>query len=287
MTSTPASAETAPADEKPRGGGRNLVTATVVGLTLFLGVILTAWWSPLAFAILLYAACMVAVMEWRSQLVSHGRTIAATPLLVGTVLIAAGTWFHGANGLAAGMFGAVLLVLAWRSLSGPRETLRADAYASVMSLAWIPFLGSFLMLTETDPDGWQRVIVLIVAVVAADTGALAAGMTWGRTPLHARVSPNKTWEGLAGGLALAIAASALFSFFLLDGQWWVGAIVGLVAALVSVVGDLAESAIKRSLNIKDMSKLIPGHGGLMDRMDSMFFAAPVVFVAFSLMLGTA
>ncbi len=287
MTTTPASAETAPADEKPRGGGRNLVTATVVGLTLFIGVLVTAWWSPLAFAILLYGACMVAIMEWRSQLVGHGRTIAAAPLLVGTALMAVGTWFHGANGLAAGTFAAVLLVLAWRAFSGPKETMRADAYAGVMSLAWIPFLGSFLMLTETDPDGWQRVIVLIVGVVAADTGALAAGMTWGRTPLHTRVSPNKTWEGLAGGLVLATVATAVFAYFLLDGQWWVGAVVGLVAALVSVVGDLAESAIKRSLNIKDMSKLIPGHGGLMDRMDSMFFAAPVVFVALSLMLGTA
>jgi phosphatidate cytidylyltransferase len=100
------------------------------------------------------------------------------------------------------------------------------------------------------------------------------------------VSPGKTWEGLAGGVLLGTAAATVASYFMFDGAWYIGTVVGVLATLAAAVGDLAESAIKRDMNIKDMSGAIPGHGGVLDRLDSMVFAAPVAYVAFAVFLGT-
>jgi len=156
----------------------------------------------------------------------------------------------------------------------------------MFTLLWIPFLASFFLLMEQAHNGWQRVFIVIFAVSGNDTGALAAGMAFGKHKMAPRISPNKTWEGFAGGIVLGTVAAAVLAYFIFDGQWWVGALAGAAAAVGGVVGDLAESAIKRDISVKDMSSFLPGHGGILDRIDSMLVAAPVAYVVFALLLGT-
>jgi phosphatidate cytidylyltransferase len=143
-----------------------------------------------------------------------------------------------------------------------------------------------MLLLELPVDGWKRVFIVILAVVGNDTGGLLFGSLLGRHKLLPRVSPGKTWEGLAGGVLLGTGAATVAAYFMFDGAWYIGTVVGALATLAAAVGDLAESAIKRDMNIKDMSGAIPGHGGVLDRLDSMVFAAPVAYVAFAFFLGT-
>jgi phosphatidate cytidylyltransferase len=154
----------------------------------------------------------------------------------------------------------------------------------MFALMWIPFLGSFMMLLEVSDDGWQRFVVLLVAVAGNDTGALFSGMAWGKHKLAPRVSPKKTWEGAIGGVTLGVIVAALASYFFFDGQWWIGAAVGFAAAVASIIGDLAESALKRDMDVKDMSGIIPGHGGILDRIDSLLVAGPAAYVVFAILM---
>ena len=115
----------------------------------------------------------------------------------------------------------------------------------------------------------------VLVTVASDTGGYAVGVLRGRTPMAPSLSPKKSWEGFAGSVVTSAVVGALAVTLLLDGAWWAGAVVGAVAAAFATVGDLAESAIKRDLGIKDMGSILPGHGGVMDRLDSLVVTAPV------------
>ncbi|MFV0634825.1 phosphatidate cytidylyltransferase [Demequina sp.] len=267
--------------------GRNMPVAIVVGLTLLALVVVAAWVHPLAFAGLVAAATLLAVVEWRGALAKHDRHVPLVPVSLVTVGLVIATWFGGPEGLVVALMVGLAGTVAWRVVDERIENTMADSLAAMMTVLWIPFLGSFLLLLELANDGWQRVLIVILAVVGSDTGGLAAGMLFGRHPMAPRVSPKKTWEGFAGGLLLGTAAAAVAAWFFFDGRWWVGALVGAACAMAGVVGDLAESAIKRDIGIKDMSSILPGHGGIMDRVDSLLIAAPVAYVVFSLLLGTS
>jgi len=153
-------------------------------------------------------------------------------------------------------------------------------------LLWIPFLASFLYLLELADDGWQRVFIIVLAVVGNDTGALVSGMLLGRHKLLERVSPAKTWEGAIGGVIVGTAAASVAAHFFFEGRWYIGAAVGAASAIAAIIGDLAESSLKRDIRVKDMSSALPGHGGILDRIDSLLFAAPVGYVVFAIFLGT-
>lgn len=273
--------EAAPA--KPK---RDLRAALVVGISLMLLVVIGAVWSPLVFTILVYGFCIAGAVEWSRALRRQGRHIPLVPIILAIVGMGIATWNAKPEGLVIALLVGCAGVIAWRLGDERIENTLADAMAATLTLMWIPFLASFAVLLELAQDGWMRVLVMLLAVVGNDTGGLLFGSLFGKHRLIERVSPSKTWEGLAGGLGLGTVGAAVASFFFFDGRWWIGAVVGLASAMAAVVGDLAESAIKRDLEVKDMSSILPGHGGILDRLDSIVFAAPVAYVVFAFFLGT-
>ena len=265
---------------------RNLWVATSVGTTILIGALFLAKWSELGFTIGLYAVCILATIEWRSALRASGRRVSQWPITVAIVGMGVATWAAQAEGLIVALLVGCAGAVAWRVVDERIENTLADSLASMFTLLWIPFLASFFVLMEQAHDGWERVFIVIIAVSGNDTGALIAGMAFGKHKMAPRISPNKTWEGFAGGVVLGTVAAAVLAYFIFDGSWWVGALAGAAAAVGGVVGDLAESAIKRDISVKDMSSFLPGHGGILDRIDSMLVAAPVAYVVFALLLGT-
>jgi len=282
-----ASLETRDGDDgKPPRASRDFVAATTVGL-LLLGVTLaSAWYHPTAFAILVYGLCIAAVIEWKRALERHGRRVPAIPLVAATVGLGVATHFAKPEGLVVALLVGCAGIVAWRIGDERVENTLADSLAGVLTLLWIPFLASFLYLLELADDGWQRVFIVVLAVVGNDTGALVLGMLFGKHKLLERVSPAKTWEGAIGGVLVGTVAASVAAWFFFEGQWYIGAAVGGAVTLAAIVGDLAESALKRDIRVKDMSQALPGHGGILDRIDSLLFAAPVGYVVFAIFLGT-
>jgi phosphatidate cytidylyltransferase len=133
-----------------------------------------------------------------------------------------------------------------------------------------------------DHNGGKRVLIFIVLTICSDIGGYFAGITLtpftGGHKMAPVISPKKTWEGLAGSVFLAVVAGGILLPTLLHGHWWQGVVVGIAAVAAAVFGDLAESMIKRDLSIKDMGTLLPGHGGVLDRIDSLLACAPVVWL---------
>jgi phosphatidate cytidylyltransferase len=154
--------------------------------------------------------------------------------------------------------------------------------AATLIAVYVPFLGGFAALLAVPPDGDLRILVTLAAVVLTDTGGYAAGVAFGKHPMAPTISPKKSWEGLVGSVTAAALGSALLLWLLLDVELWWGALFGLAISAAAVLGDLAESMIKRDLKIKDMSNLLPGHGGLMDRLDSILFAVPTGYLLLAL-----
>jgi len=173
----------------------------------------------------------------------------------------------------------------WRLADGAAGYHR-DAMAATLIAVYVPYLGSFAALLAAPADGAKRVLIMLVSVVLSDTGGYVAGVFFGKHPMAPSVSPKKSWEGLVGSVIATAAGGALLLYFLLDVAWWWGLVFGVAIAAAGVLGDLAESLVKRDLGIKDMSRLLPGHGGLMDRLDSILFAAPVAYLLLSVLAST-
>jgi len=260
--------------------------ATAVGLALLAVTVAAAYYHKLAFAALLYVFAVGAVIEWQRALERHGRRIPIVPIVAATLGLGVATYYGKAEGLVVALLVGCAGVVAWRIGDERIENTLADSLAGVLTLLWIPFLASFLFLLELADNGWQRVLIVVLAVVGNDTGALVAGVLFGKHKLLPRVSPAKTWEGAIGGLLIGTAAASVAAYFFFDGKWYIGAAVGLASAVAAVIGDLAESALKRDIQVKDMSSALPGHGGILDRIDSLLFAAPVGYVVFAIFLGT-
>jgi phosphatidate cytidylyltransferase len=161
--------------------------------------------------------------------------------------------------------------------------VRRDLTASVLIAVYVPFLLAFGVLLVEPDDGVWRVLSALIAVVLSDTGGYAAGVFFGKRPMAPTISPKKSWEGFAGSLLAAAIGSALVFFFALHAPFYWGLVYGTAIAAAAVTGDLAESMLKRDIGIKDMSRLLPGHGGLMDRLDSILFAVPTAYLLLSLL----
>jgi phosphatidate cytidylyltransferase len=191
-------------------------------------------------------------------------------------------WFAGVEALTLGLTITVLAVLVWRLADGPGGYLR-DVVAATLVAVYVPFLAGFAVLLARPEDGASRVLATLVAVVLSDTGGYVAGVFFGRHPMAPTVSPKKSWEGAVGSLAAAGAGGALVLVFGFGRPWWDGVIYGVAVSLASILGDLAESLLKRDLGVKDMSQLLPGHGGIMDRLDSILFALPTSYLLLTLL----
>ncbi len=263
--------------------GRNLPAAIGVGVFLA-GVLLASLYIyPAAFVGLAAVAIVLAIWELGHALAGGGIRIPVVPLLVGAVAMLVGTYAGGPQTQIITLGLTALAVLVWRMPEGPEGYLR-DATAGVFSAVYVPFLASFAVMLLDAPDGNHRVTSFILMTALSDTGGYVAGVLFGRHPLAPRISPKKSWEGLVGSILFATGGGAVAVLFLLDGPAWKGAIIGLAVAFTATLGDLVESLVKRDLGVKDMGKLLPGHGGVMDRLDSLLVTAPVTWLLFTLLL---
>jgi phosphatidate cytidylyltransferase len=216
---------------------------------------------------------VVATWEMVRAVRASGARPPMVPLIAGGVAMAGLAWYGGAEALILGLIATAVAALVWRLADGPAGYQR-DVVAALLIAVYVPFLGGFAVLLLRPEGGDLRVLAALAGVVLSDTGGYVAGVFFGKRPMAPSVSPKKSWEGTAGSLLAAAAGGALMLHFMFDVAWWYGALFGLAVSAASVLGDLAESLIKRDLGIKDMSSLLPGHGGLMDRLDSVLFAAP-------------
>lgn len=279
--------------------GRNLPAATAVGLGMLLAVLGGLLFLPLGFVLIVTAFAIFGVWEVFRALEASGTRLPIVPVMTGTVAMPLAAYFGGPESLLFAMLLSSVAVLLWRSLEGAAGSARS-IFAGVFSLAWVPFLISFAVLPlhtaggvtpmglwpdgVVPPGAWQ-IATLLLLVVSNDTFGYLVGAFLGKHPMAPKISPKKTWEGFGGSIAGAMVIGVLATIFVLDKPWWVGVVlaVGMVAA--ATAGDLAESMVKRELGIKDMSSILPGHGGVMDRLDSIVFASPVAFILFAAVAG--
>jgi phosphatidate cytidylyltransferase len=281
LTAPPPEPVPATGGASPTGrAGRNLRSAITVGLSM--GVVIVASlviWRP-AFLAVLTVAVVVGVVELTRALQKGSFRPPLIPLLVGSVAMQALAWTRGSTGLVVGFFVTALAVVLWRLADGPAGYLR-DASSGVFVALYVPLLAGFATLLLVPEDGATRVLTFMITVVCSDVGGYAAGVLFGKHPMAPSISPKKSWEGMGGSiLACVLAATALVALGL-HGPWWGGALFGAAVAISATVGDLAESLIKRDLGIKDMGDLLPGHGGLMDRLDSLLPTAVVAYLLLS------
>jgi len=257
--------------------GRNLPAAIGVGLTLGAVVIASLFvWRP-AFLGVIVLALGVAIWEMSRAVRAVGAHPPVVPLAAGGLVMIGMAWYAGEDALLLGLLVTLLATLVWRLADGLSGYGR-DISAAILIAVYVPFLGGFAALLAEPDDGARRVIVTLAAVVLSDTGGYAAGVFLGKHAMAPTISPKKSWEGFAGSLVATAVGSAILLYVLLDVEPWWGAVFGLALSVVSVLGDLAESMLKRDLGIKDMSNLLPGHGGLMDRLDSILFALPTAYL---------
>jgi phosphatidate cytidylyltransferase len=266
--------------------GRNLPAAVGVGVGLVLLVLVCLYVQRVAFVALATAASAVAVWELSNALASGGIRVPRLPVLVGGAAMTAAAYARGVEGLVTALGLTVLAVLLWRLPEDPAGYLR-DAAAGVFVCAYVPFLVGVAVLLLGAEDGADRIVVFILVAVCSDVGGYAAGVFLGRHPMAPTVSPKKSWEGFAGSVLACTLVGAVAAPLLVDAVWWQGALLGLAAACSATLGDLGESMVKRDLGIKDMGSLLPGHGGLMDRLDSLLLTAPVAFFVLTAALGPA
>lgn len=201
-----------------------------------------------------------------------------TPLVVGGAGMAVSAYAAGAEALLVAFVLTVGGVVVWRVLDGSGPRALRDAAAAVFAATYLPFLAGFVLLILDQPRGELRVVLFVLLAVANDVGGYVAGVMFGRHPLARSISPKKSWEGLAGSIALAVVVGVVGAVWVLESSWALGVALGVLTAVTATVGDLAESLIKRDLDLKDMGSLLPGHGGVLDRLDSLVVTAPFVYL---------
>jgi phosphatidate cytidylyltransferase len=264
----------------PRASGRTLPAfGSRVAVGLGLGAVILASllvWRP-AFLGVIVVAIGVAVWELVRAVRANGVNPPLIPLVAGGALMAGLAWWGGTDGLTFGLAITVLAVMAWRFAYGVDGYAR-DVLMATLIAVYVPFLGGFAAMLASPHDGHRRVLAVLIAVVLSDTGGYVVGAKFGRHAMAPSVSPKKSWEGLLGSLGAAALGSALVVSLMFHVAPWWGLLFGLAIAVASVIGDLGESMLKRDLGVKDMSGLLPGHGGIMDRLDSVLLAAPAGFL---------
>ncbi|MFI5931256.1 phosphatidate cytidylyltransferase [Actinoplanes sp. NPDC051494] len=267
---------------KPNGrAGRNLPAAIAVGTGMVLVVFVSLFVWPPAFLGVIGVAVGVGIWEMVRALKAAGANPPLIPLLAGGLLMAGLAWFEGPDALQLGLIATLLATLVWRFSEHKAGFLRDMGIAALITV-YVPLLLGFGLLLVKPDDGASRVLCTLLAVVLSDTGGYAAGVFFGKHPMAPAISPKKSWEGFGGSVLAASAGSSLLLYFLLDVPFYWGALFGAVISVAAVIGDLAESMLKRDIKIKDMSNLLPGHGGLMDRLDSILFAVPAAYLLLSI-----
>lgn len=279
---------------KTSRAGRDLRAAIAVGAGIGGVLVVTLVFAPRFWVPIVALAIVVATHEVVRRLREAGYLIPVIPLLAGGQLTVWLTWPYHAAGALAGFGVTVVVCNVWRLfmqdnskrpepfVGSPSANYLRDASATVFLAAWVPLFASFGVLLVYPHDGAGRVFCLMITVVASDTGGYAVGALLGKHPMVPAISPKKSWEGFAGSLVFGITAATLTATFLAGKPWWIGALLGVLLVLTSTLGDLVESQVKRDLGIKDMGRLLPGHGGLMDRLDGVLPSAVAAWTVLTL-----
>ena len=263
---------------KPHGrAGRDLSAAIGVGVSLVAMILASLYFFKDSFVLIAVVALGIGLWELSRAFGSAGIRLPVVPVAAGGSLMLVSAFYGGMAEASVTMALTVIATLVWRLSDGPDGFVR-DASAGLFSLSYLYLMATFVMLMLAESDGAQRVLVFIIACVASDIGGYAAGVFLGKHPMAPTISPKKSWEGFGGSLITGIGAGVASVTLLLHGDWWVGVILGIAGVVMATLGDLAESLIKRDLGIKDMGDLLPGHGGLMDRLDSLVAVAPVAWL---------
>jgi phosphatidate cytidylyltransferase len=261
--------------------GRKLVPSIVVGLSL-LGLI---WFSLSVykelFLVVLGTAVVLGIREIVRAFNSRSIAISFPSLSIAAVALLGAAWIDGIAGFAIATAISFPILLIRLLLNGP-EGFVGKATATTFTLLYLPFLAGFLILLATPSNGFQRVMTFVVLVGCNDTFGYFVGVLFGKHPLVPTISPKKTWEGLAGSVVFTIVGGCLAFHYIMNMDWWIGIIVGLMIVFTATCGDLIESAMKRDLSLKDMGTLLPGHGGMLDRLDSVVLSAPAMWLALEL-----
>jgi phosphatidate cytidylyltransferase len=287
---TPAGAAAEPAEspepaEEPRKSraGRNLPAAIGVGVGLAAVIVPSLFVYRPSFAVIVGIAVLYGCWELSHALAAKDIRVSIAPIMAGSVAVLIAAWERGPSGLVMGVLVTIAGVVVWRIADGAHGYTR-DVTASALIVLYLPTLAAFAVLLVHPSDGAARVLAFAATVVCSDTGGYAAGVLFGKHPLAPIVSKAKTWEGFAGSVLACSVAGVLFMTLTFHEGWWKGLVFGFCIVVTATLGDLGESLIKRDLEIKDMGSLLPGHGGVMDRLDSML---PCAAVAYLLLSGLA
>ena len=261
--------------------GRKLGPSIIVSLSLVALIWFALAYRREIFAVVVAVAVLLGIREIVRAFKVRGIYISVVSLAAGAVALTYATWNGGAAGLAIATAIAIPLLLIQLLTKGP-EGFVQSATATTFSLLYLPFLAGFLILLAKPSTGLERVMTFVVLVGCNDTFGYIVGVLFGKHPLVPVISPKKSWEGLIGSLVFTVIGGSLSFKYIMEMHWWIGAIVGLMIVFTATCGDLIESAMKRDLHLKDMGTLLPGHGGILDRLDSVLISAPALWLALEL-----
>lgn len=264
--------------------GRNLVLATLIGLGLGGLMLVSLIFIKSLFMILAVVVVAFTALELAEALRRAGRSVPRIPVILSAVAVVPAAFYWDAGGQWLALMLGIAFITLWRlamltvpAHRAPARVLRGDIGAGFLIQVYVVFLASFAVLLVSQPDGEWWTLSFLLLVISADTAAYASGLSFGKHPMVPTISPKKTWEGFIGAGLACILVGILLARFMLGQQWWVGAIFGVVILVAATFGDLAESLIKRDLGIKDMSSWLPGHGGFLDRLDSILPSAAAAY----------
>ncbi len=272
--------------------GRNLVAAIVIGI-IFGGVLIASLIiQPWIFMILAVALLVLLALELTAAFRQAGHNVPRIASAISAAIVVPASFYLGIKGQWLALLVGMAVVTVWRLIEGaipsrrkPGAGVLKDLLAGLFIQAYAVFLGSFTVLLTAQTNGPWWVLGFLIVVISTDTGAYAAGLLFGKHKMAPRISPKKTWEGFAGSILAALIASGLVGFLLLHIEIWQMAIFGVALAITGTLGDLTESLIKRDLGIKDISNWLPGHGGFLDRLDSVLPSAAVAYALFLIFHG--
>jgi phosphatidate cytidylyltransferase len=264
-----------------RRAGRKLGPSILVSLSLVAIVWASLAFEPLVFAALVTLAVCLGIREISRAFAQADTKISSVALVLATIGLSAATWQGGVAGLAVATAVALPILLISLLRNGP-EGFVARATATTLVLVYLPFLAGFLILLGNESNGLEQIMTFVILVGCNDTFGYLVGVLIGKHPMAPKISPKKSWEGLVGSIIFTTLGGSLMFHYVLDIEWFIGALVGLLIVFTATSGDLIESAMKRDLQLKDMGSLLPGHGGILDRLDSVLLSAPALWLALEL-----
>jgi phosphatidate cytidylyltransferase len=272
--------------------GRNLVSAIAIGVGLAGLMVVSLVVIKEIYVLLAVVVVAFATLELASALRHADIRVPRIPTVIAGVAVVPAAYFFGEEGQWLTALGGILLVTVWRlvqaAVTAPRSGVTAllrDLAAGAFVQIYVAFLASISVLLLSKEGGQWWVLAFIVVVVLTDVGAYASGLNFGKHPMAPTISPKKTWEGLAGAVVVSLIGGVLLAIFMLGQPWWFGLIFAAVIVFTATVGDLSESLLKRDIGIKDMSTWLPGHGGILDRLDSILPSALAAYVLWVIAVG--